>query len=292
MRIAVVGAGVMGERHARVVAASQQATLARIIDPAPAVAEVAARYGCEWVPELDLTGVDAVIVAAPNPVHEDIAAEVLRAGLPVLVEKPLAANLDAATRTVELAAKLDVPLMCGFVDRFNPAWLTLRKVLAGRMPIHLTMVRHSPFQTRVLESVAWDLLIHLADHAITLCAAEPDLICSRRTMHASPVSDDTADALVSWGTSTGLLSAVRLGQRRMWTVTAHATDMTVWADLAGRRVIVSCNGATEEAPVAAREPLAVQLDHFARLVRGRVCADAERESILPAHRLVDRVMRS
>ncbi len=300
MKIAVAGAGVMGARHARVVAASQRATLVRVIDPAQAGADVAAAYECEWSPELDLTGVDAVIVAAPNPAHEDIATAVLEAGLPVLVEKPLAADLDAATRIVELAAKLDVPIMCGFVDRFNPAWLALRSALHGRMPIHLTMVRHSPFQTRVLESVAWDLLIHLADHAIELCGGEPALICSRLTTHASPVSDDTADVLVSWGSSTGLLSAVRLGQRRMWTVTAHAADMTVFADLVQRRVTVSRDGATQDVPVADREPLAMQLDHFADLAncwagiqscmtRGMAL---ERESILPAHRLVDRAMRS
>jgi len=288
LRVALVGAGVMGARHARVIAESPRTTLARVIDPDPA----ADRFGCDWTPELDLSGVDAVIVAAPNPLHEQIAADVLEVGLPVLVEKPLAADLDAATRTVELAAKLDVPIMCGFVDRFNPAWLALRSVLGGRTPVHLTIVRHSPFQTRVLESVAWDLLIHLADHAIALYGgADPDAVWARRTTHASPVSDDTADALATWGSGTGILSAVRLGQRRMWTVTAHAPGVTVFADLVGRQVTVSTGGATEYAPVGDREPLAAQLDHFAGLAQGYGDAEAERESILPAHRLIDRVMK-
>ena len=70
LRIGLVGAGSMGSLHGRVIAAFDATELAWVADPDRAAGErVAERYGSKWLPEPEITGVDAVVIAAPNSTH-------------------------------------------------------------------------------------------------------------------------------------------------------------------------------------------------------------------------------
>ena len=164
-RLAVLGAGVMGSYHARVIAQSERCDLARIVDPDPTVGPaLAERYGTVWRPEVDrLDDLDAVVVAAPTEVHGPLVSQALEAGLPVLVEKPTSADLAETERLVALAETRQLPIMCGFVERFNPAILTVAALVTE--PLHVSAVRHSPYANRIRTGVAWDLLIHDVDAA-------------------------------------------------------------------------------------------------------------------------------
>ena len=64
---------------------------------------------------------DAIVIAAPTEAHHQLAFEALDAGLPLLVEKPLADTLDHAREIVERAEAAGLPLLCGLLERFNPA---------------------------------------------------------------------------------------------------------------------------------------------------------------------------
>jgi predicted dehydrogenase len=284
-RVAVVGVGVMGGRHARVVAGSGRARLVRVVDPDESAGRrVADLHGAAWTPELDVSDVDAVIVAAPTGVHQPIAEAVLDAGLPLLVEKPLTADVAATERLVDLARTRRVPLMCGFVDRFNPAFVALRSML-HEPPAHLVMVRHVPHYGRIQDSVGWDLLIHLADHAVLLHGDQPKTVRSLRGRHhPDSTDDDVFDALLEFGGGSGVLSVGKISQRRVWTIAAQTLDATIDADLIAGRVSVS--GEVADLPRNAREPLAGQLDHFLDLVAGDADPEAERASILAAHQIV------
>ena len=83
--LAVVGAGMIGRRHAEHIAAEPAAELCAIVDPAPAGREVAASHGAQWFPGLDemLKAVrpDGIIIATPNQMHEATGLEALAAGL-------------------------------------------------------------------------------------------------------------------------------------------------------------------------------------------------------------------
>src|SRR2546429_5457807 len=95
LRIALVGAGSMGSLHARVVSQSERASLHAVIEPnADTGKGLAERFDSTWHADLDgLAGADAVIIAAATEAHHDLAMAVLAQGLPLLLEKPVAASL-------------------------------------------------------------------------------------------------------------------------------------------------------------------------------------------------------
>jgi predicted dehydrogenase len=305
--LAVVGAGAMGSLHARVVHGSSRADLAVVVDPCERAGRaVAERFGARWAPDLSgLAGVDAVVVAAATAAHHGIAVEVIRSGLPLLVEKPLADGLARSEEIVAAAASAGVPLMCGLLERYNSAVVTAARL--ARDPVHVAAVRHSPYAPRIPTGVAWDLLVHDADIALRVLGDEPTSL-NARFGYFHPLSsvgaEDLAEVQLAFpGGRLASLSASRIGQRKIRTLTITELDRAIEVDLLRQAVtiyrhvgadMVSDDGlgyrqqTVIEIPMMANldEPLAVQLSRFLDLVDGSADAEAERASILPAHRVV------
>lgn len=123
-RIGIAGAGLIGRRHAEAVGAAAGVTLAGIADPAGAGRDLAASHGVAHHGTLEAMlaagGLDGVILATPNTLHEAGALECIAAGVPVLVEKPIASDLAAASRIVEAGETAGVPVAVGHHRRHNP----------------------------------------------------------------------------------------------------------------------------------------------------------------------------
>ncbi len=121
-RIAVVGAGQVGRKHAERVA--RDAILAGIVDPAPAAATLAQELSTRVFRSLaDLlaeTRPDGVIVATPSNLHHELGMACIAARLPVLIEKPLATLVEDACELVRAANEASVPLLVGHHRRYNP----------------------------------------------------------------------------------------------------------------------------------------------------------------------------
>jgi Oxidoreductase family, NAD-binding Rossmann fold len=102
LRIAVVGAGAIGRKHIALIKGSAECTLSAIVDPSPAVLDLAAGAGVPWFRTLAelLTQdrPDGVVIATPNPLHVDNALACIEAGVVALVEKPIAHTVDEAER--------------------------------------------------------------------------------------------------------------------------------------------------------------------------------------------------
>ena len=133
LRVAVIGAGYMGRKHIRYLAASEQCRLAAVVDPDPAAARAAREHGaryCREVGEL-LSGepVDAAIVASPTGLHEEVGRRCIGASLPVLVEKPICATVESAERLNRAAERAGVPLLVGHHRRHNPAVAVAKRLL-------------------------------------------------------------------------------------------------------------------------------------------------------------------
>jgi predicted dehydrogenase len=291
-----------------VVWASPRCELAVVIEPdAERGRKVAEAAGTSWLPALDLTGVDAVVLAAPTEQHLGLAEQVLRAGLPLLIEKPVCASLVETEQVVALSRSLDVPLQCGLLERFNPAVMTALQMV--KEPLWVRAERHSPYAPRIQTGAAWDLLVHDVDLVVRVFQGEEPERVDGALGHFHPSSDptaeDVAEALLHFaGGRAATISASRVGQRKIRSLVVHELDRVIEVDLLRRTVTAYRQTTVEltegggfrqqtlmEVPeVVGREPLATQLDHFLDLVEGRVDAEAARASALPVHRVIERIV--
>ena len=137
-RIAVLGAGMMGRRHAEIIAGDPGVRLAGLADPSSAGRDLAATLGTPWHPSLaDLLAADrpdGILIATPNTLHAQQALDCIAAGIPVLVEKPIATDPGDARRVVAAAAQAGVPLLVGHHRRHNPIIEAAKSAIdAGRI---------------------------------------------------------------------------------------------------------------------------------------------------------------
>jgi predicted dehydrogenase len=138
VRIAVVGAGLIGKRHIEEVDASAVARLAAVVDPGPTGPAVAQEFGVPHHPSLSalfaLDTPDGVILATPNRLHVDGGLECVAAGVPVLVEKPIGDTVEGATRLVEAGERAGVPVLTGHHRNYSPVMAAAREVVrSGRL---------------------------------------------------------------------------------------------------------------------------------------------------------------
>jgi len=314
LRILLVGAGSMGSLHARVIAQSPRCELAGVVDPNERVGrDLAQRYQRPWYPEigglLDGDGIDAVVLAASTQHHHKLALDILAADKPLLVEKPVCDSLAATTEVLDEAERRDLPLMCGLLERFNPAILTGLALVSE--PVHVTAVRHGPYAPRIRTGVAWDLLVHDVDLVVEVFGGAPTRTkgsIGRYHPGSAVDAEDVAEAVLSFpGGGLGTVSASRLGQRKVRSLVIAELDRLIELDLLLRDVTIYRHISHEAASadgrgyrqqtvieipelVTATEPLVAQLDRFVSLVAGEADAAAERASILPSHVIVDQVL--
>jgi predicted dehydrogenase len=180
VRVAVAGAGAFGRNHLRVYreleAAGQGVSLVASIEPdAAAAADAEGKFGIpvfasvEELLSADLQ-IDAVSVAVPTVHHHAVASALLDAGLDLLVEKPLSANLDEADDLIARSEKNNRILQVGHLERFNPAVLAVQPRL--RRPMFFEAHRLSIFTPRSLDvDVVLDLMIHDLDIVLTFAGS-------------------------------------------------------------------------------------------------------------------------
>jgi predicted dehydrogenase len=179
LRVAVAGAGAFGRNHLRVYRelelAGEGVALVAAVEPEPARArEAASQYQIPVFPSVkELLAADlnlnAASVAVPTVHHHAVATQLLDAGIDLLVEKPLAANLEQADDLVQRAEKNRI-VQPGHLERFNPAVLAVAQRLTR--PMFFEAHRLSVFTPRSLDvDVVLDLMIHDLDIVLTFAAS-------------------------------------------------------------------------------------------------------------------------
>lgn len=128
MRIAIIGAGTMGRIHAQALRRIPSVSIAAIAarEVSPAMAELARDIGAEVLPSaeeaLRRPEIEAVVVAVPTDVHQEVAVAAARAGKHVICEKPLARTLQQAEAMLDAARRAGVKLAVGHVVRYFPEY--------------------------------------------------------------------------------------------------------------------------------------------------------------------------
>ena len=152
VRLAVAGAGLIGRAHLKAIArAASDCELVAIVDPSPAAVEVAAQYGVPLFTGLstmlDTMGPDGVILATPNTLHVPGAMTCLQHGVPALIEKPVADELDEAVRLARAVEASGLPFLVGHHRRHSPLLQAARAaVSSGRLGRLVTISGSATFR--------------------------------------------------------------------------------------------------------------------------------------------------
>ncbi len=273
LRMGVVGVGVMGGNHARVLADLPGVHLVGIADPDSERATAVGRdLGCTSVASLDALidlDVDAIAIAAPTHLHHDLAIAAIGRGVHVLVEKPIASNPAEGRAIVDAARKAGVTLMVGHVERFNPAVPAIKEAIRGEDILSISITRVGPFPPRMSNvGVVIDLAVHDIDLIRWFSDSE---IAEVQPMVARARAQNEDIALLQFRTASGVLAQINtnwLTPFKARTVHVATRKKYVIADLITRQV-TECFGFQPDGSYSMRhlsvgyaEPLRAELMAF------------------------------
>ncbi len=300
LRVGVIGVGHLGKEHARILASLQDVELVGVADVNVAQARaVAAR--CNTRPFSDYRplagGVDAAVVAVPTAHHHAVARDLLRQGIPLLIEKPLASNLAQAEELVSLAKTHGVLLQVGHIERFNPAFEELR-----RRPLRPRVVscqRLSPFSGRSTDiGAVLDLMIHDLDLLLAL-VADPVTDVQAAGVTLLGGHEDVAQArLVFAGGCVADLTASRVNPTPFRRMQVWGPEGYACLDFARRHVVLTQPAPAPGHPLQVLEldrnqgdQLTRELTEFVQCVRSgdrpRVSGEEGADAIALAGRVLD-----
>ena len=290
----MIGAGNMGAHHIRGYdALGGLCELCGLYDSdADRADTVARRFGTRSYADVErlLEDVDAVSLCTPSALHVEHALLALRAGVDVLIEKPVALSVEQAhelARAVDECGREPI-VQVGHIEHFNPAVREVAKLLCGERMVALELQRLSPFDGRIIDAdVVQDLMLHDI-HVLLSLAGEREL----RAVHAvgrrvvSPALDDYAVATLTFDDGLiGTLIASRVTEEKIRRLSATTEESHVTVDFLQRTVercrstrLQSDGGGSqtyrqesllERVFVPIEEPLAAQLRSFLGCVRER-----------------------
>jgi predicted dehydrogenase len=312
--VGVVGVGALGRHHARHMAELPEVCLVGVCDiDAERGARVAAEFGTRWYADLDemLGQVEAVTVAVPTPAHAAVGLQALARGVPVLMEKPLAASLAEADALIAAAGRNSVQLQVGHIERYNRALRAAEPYLDG--PRYIESQRLAPFQPRGTDvAVVLDLMIHDLDLVLHLTggAEASEVRASGLPLLSSHL--DIANARVEFANGTvALATASRVSRERIRRLRLFQPNGYFSLDLAsgggefmrvrsdwrpgtGKQLSDVVERIVLEAPEA--DALALELQSFVHAVQGQrevvVRGEEGRAALALAFRVTDAVRAS
>lgn len=309
VRIAVAGSGLIGQEHVRRIAENPETELSAIVDPAPAARDVADRHGVPLFGSLaELFAAqrpDGVILASPNRFHVSGGLECIAAGVPLLVEKPIAETADDGERLVTAAEAAGIPLLVGHHRRHSPLLAEARRIIGeGGLGAVVAVVGTALFRKPddYFDAGPWRKqpgggpilinLIHEADGLRALCGEIVKVqATASNTARGFEVEDTVAMTLTF---ANGALGTFMLSDAAAavasWEQTSRENPAYSNADDQDCYLIAGTRGSlgiptmrlrtysgsaswwepfeSRVAAVERHDPLAAQLAHFAAVVRG------------------------
>jgi predicted dehydrogenase len=278
LHVGVVGVGVMGSNHARVLAQLPGVKLVGVVDPDGKQRDfVAQTLGCATFTSVDAlirSGVEAITIAAPTQLHRDIALECASRGIHILVEKPIASTIEEGRAIVAGARRAGVTLMAGHVERFNPAVETLKRAIENQHILSIAITRVGPFPPRMSNvGVVIDLAVHDIDLIRWFTESE---IVEIQPQTSSAVAEREDIALLQFRTASGVLAHINtnwLTPFKARTIHIATRDKYLMADLLTLQV-TECFGFQPDGSYSMRhlsvgyaEPLRAELLAFIDAVR-------------------------
>jgi len=246
------------------------------------------QFGCRWFTDYQelLGDVEAVCIAVPTLLHHRVGMACLRAGVHVLIEKPIAATQEEAAELIQAAEMAGRLLQVGHIERFNPAFRELLKVVAGEEVVVLEARRHSPNADRANDvSVVLDLMIHDIDLVLELAASQVVRLAAAGGRSADGPIDYVNATLAFANGVVASLTASKMAHRKIRSLSAHCRRSLMETDFLNHNLrihrrshgsvsadhgelVFRNDGFIEEVSTTSIEPLYAELEHFLRCVRG------------------------
>ncbi|WP_017872150.1 Gfo/Idh/MocA family oxidoreductase [Candidatus Caldatribacterium saccharofermentans] len=276
VRVGVVGVGYLGQHHARVYSELPGVELVGVVDiNRERAQEVARRYSTTpFFDYRDLFGkVDAVSIVVPTMLHRDIAIHFIEEGINILIEKPVTTTLEEAKELMEMAARKNVVLQVGHIERFNSAVMELAKIVDN--PIFIECCRMGPYVNRNTDvGVVLDLMIHDIDIVMSIVKSNVVKISASGRSVFSRQEDIANAQLVFQNGCIANLTASRVTRKKIRRMEITQVDSFISIDYLEQELAVYKKTSSPlpqlliEKPVMQKgEPLRLELEHFIRCVR-------------------------
>ncbi|XTZ12044.1 MAG: Gfo/Idh/MocA family oxidoreductase, partial [cyanobacterium endosymbiont of Rhopalodia inflata] len=251
-----------------------------------------------------LPHLDAVCIAVPTRLHRSVGMDCLKAGVHTLIEKPIAANIAEAESLVNAAAESNGILQVGHIERFNPAFQELSKVLKTEELLALEAHRMSPYSQRANDvSVVLDLMIHDIDLLLELVGDRVVKLTASGSRAADSGYLDYVTATLGFANGiVATLTASKVTHRKIRRLAAHCENSLTEADFLNNEILIHRqttanytsdygqvlyrqDGLIEKVYTSNIEPLHAELEHFVHCVRGGDQPSVGGEQALKALRL-------
>lgn len=293
LRAGLIGLGMMGRHHGRVLASLPGVDLVAVADPGGDVHGVAGgRPVLENIEQLIEQGIDYCMVAVPTVYHEEVGLALAEAGVHAIIEKPLAQDTPAATKVAEAFEAKGLVGAVGHIERYNPALQEARRRLeAGDLGdvYQVSTRRQGPFPARIADvGVVKDLGTHDIDLTAWVTQQTFASVAARTAYKSGREFEDlvavtgqlsngvVTNHLVNWLSPLKERVTIITGTKGAFVADTLTADLTfyangevetTWADIANFRGV--SEGDVVRYAIAKPEPLRVEHEQFRDAVLGK-----------------------
>ncbi len=319
IKVAVIGAGMMGKNHIKTYKTLQGVELVGVYDIFPEAAKAAAdMFGIKAFASMEDVAkeVDAVSVVTTSVTHADVGEFFLNKGIHCLMEKPLATTEEGCQRLINAAKNNNVTLLVGHIEQFNPAVEQMHKILTDTSMIRsLTAQRMSAASGRITDvDVAMDLMIHDVEVILSLVKSKVSRVQASAVRTPDHVSGkDYITALLEFENGvTANLTASRITQARVRTLTVTTDTNYIDMDFISQSINVhsqgrmpyvnqeeipewmnyGLKGSVEQLFIPTNQPLQAELNHFISCINGKAAPRISGENALDALRVLWEIQHS
>jgi virulence factor len=314
IRIGVIGVGNMGQHHTRVLSLLKDVELIGVADlSVERGLDLASKYRIRYFEDYHdfFELVDAVCIAVPTKLHYKVGLECMEAGIHVLIEKPIAASIAEAEALVNAAADCNVILQVGHIERFNPAFQELSKVLKTEKLLAIEAHRMSPYSERANDvSVVLDLMIHDIDLLLEMANSPVVQLTATGSKKDDSKHLDYVTATLNFANGiVATLTSSKVTHRKIRRIAAHCQNSLTEADFLNNeieihrqttanyttdygQVLYRQDGLIEQVYTSNIEPLHAELEHFVHCVRGGEQPSVGGDQALKALRLASLIEQS
>ena len=243
VRIGIVGAGSMGRNHVRIASTHPMIVCAGVFDPNEIVGrDVANVFGVDYFSDLEslLDNCDAIVIASPTSYHFDTAKAAIAVGKHCLIEKPITVTVEEGEELIRLSEEAGTIIRVGHVERYNPVFSELRKIVAQEDVLAINSSRLSYNVSRANDvDVVLDLMIHDLDAVNQILGGKLEVVGANGGCFHSPNYDHVSAELLAPNGSVATIIASKVSQTKYRMLNISCSDCYIKVDFLRKEIEIN-----------------------------------------------------